>query len=995
MGTIKNFRTTADVTMNTRLKDGGIYIDWAGLTDIRAWIYSDAQKALAGRVDVTIDQQDSTKAVLVYAGTKAQYPGINRLIVQARYNGSLKTYDKAVFNFVPRTAEATGNVTIDEPETDVEIVVQDVSSSILDATILAALAAADRANEAAEAAEHMVDIHTGPQGPAGKSPYIDETTGHWFIYDDETGEYVDSGNVAKGDTGNGIASWTVVESQEDGGSNVVTVVFTNGDSESFTVKNGNTGATPNLTIGTVETGAAGSQAEATITGTAANPVLNLRIPQGVPGVVQAKYVEVDTLPTASASTMNALYLVPSQVQGSYDIYYTSQDGRETYSWVFLCGTTIQLSDYATKAEVDQLEQKVDDISTGKYYGYYATSSDLPDDATVDGFAYVGSGPTYTIYNCEGGVWTSSGITVNQSPVGNDDDIDQNADGKLQFANRVYNSLQPDGMGYKILRKDATFASQVTDTNTIYEIRYDFVLSANFTMPAGCVLRFNGGSISGAYTLTGNLTGIEATLVQIFDTNVLFGGTWNVDESFPEWFGGGTLNDDAPAILSSIKLAKTTILSREYTIASEMALNSMSNKAIVGKEGNLLKGVSGNKTTFFYGIYCNNISFVGLNFNGQRPTTLAWVWPHEMNGAIIFGTQCSDITIKDCRFEAMWYGVCPSGGRGKNAIIEGCKFIGNNTDIDTYALPGLNIQNNISDGCTDNSIQVEPIDAAQGDIEDYTDYLNNAISVCNQVVNNTILNCAKNAITIHGGSYNTIVSNNNIYNFTHGIYIKENAYGVRVVGNIIKNCIAPENTDANSRPGSDHFAAIIEAAGTVFSDNLIIYPETGISVRSAKDVVIKNNVIRKCKHTGFVLYGDLSGLMMEGNIVEGTYLSANGWWGQCAIFTSSLSSNITIRNCRFDATAASTSHYHAIYLYNQTGILNIDSCEFLVYAKPVDGNASLYVVSDSHSMYGIGITSARPTITNVRKGFIYFDETLGKCIVSNGSAWVNMDGSALS
>ena len=358
MGTIKNFRTTADVTMNTRLKDGGIYIDWAGLTDIRAWIYSDAQKALAGRVDVTIDQQDSTKAVLVYAGTKAQYPGINRLIVQARYNGSLKTYDKAVFNFVPRTAEATGNVTIDEPETDVEIVVQDVSSSILDATILAALAAADRANEAAEAAEHMVDIHTGPQGPAGKSPYIDETTGHWFIYDDETGEYVDSGNVAKGDTGNGIASWTVVESQEDGGSNTVTVTFTDGTSETFTYKNGHTGATPNLTIGTVETGAAGSQAEATITGTAANPVLNLRIPQGVPGVVQAKYVEVDTLPTASASTMNALYLVPSQVQGSYDIYYTSQDGRETYSWVFLCGTTIQLSDYATKAEVDQLEHEV-------------------------------------------------------------------------------------------------------------------------------------------------------------------------------------------------------------------------------------------------------------------------------------------------------------------------------------------------------------------------------------------------------------------------------------------------------------------------------------------------------------------------------------------------------------------------------------------------------------------------------------------------------------
>ena len=46
---------------------------------------------------------------------------------------------------------------------------------------------------------------------------------------------------------------------------------------------GPTGATPNLTIGTVQTGAAGSQAEATITGTPEDPVLNLKIPKGDKG----------------------------------------------------------------------------------------------------------------------------------------------------------------------------------------------------------------------------------------------------------------------------------------------------------------------------------------------------------------------------------------------------------------------------------------------------------------------------------------------------------------------------------------------------------------------------------------------------------------------------------------------------------------------------------------------------------------------------------------
>ncbi len=46
---------------------------------------------------------------------------------------------------------------------------------------------------------------------------------------------------------------------------------------------GPTGATPVLTIGTISTGAPGTQAAATITGNAPNYVLNLTIPQGPTG----------------------------------------------------------------------------------------------------------------------------------------------------------------------------------------------------------------------------------------------------------------------------------------------------------------------------------------------------------------------------------------------------------------------------------------------------------------------------------------------------------------------------------------------------------------------------------------------------------------------------------------------------------------------------------------------------------------------------------------
>ena len=46
---------------------------------------------------------------------------------------------------------------------------------------------------------------------------------------------------------------------------------------------GATGETPTLTIGTVTTGDPGTEAAATITGTAPNFVLNLTIPQGPTG----------------------------------------------------------------------------------------------------------------------------------------------------------------------------------------------------------------------------------------------------------------------------------------------------------------------------------------------------------------------------------------------------------------------------------------------------------------------------------------------------------------------------------------------------------------------------------------------------------------------------------------------------------------------------------------------------------------------------------------
>jgi len=109
------------------------------------------------------------------------------------------------------------------------------------------------------------------------------------------------------------------------------------------------------------------------------------------------------------------------------------------------------------------------------------------------------GSTSTVMS--GGVYQAIEETEGLIPVPDEEDVTKTEDGKLKFADRGNTT----GMGYVILRKDKTFAEQVNKENTIYEIRYDFVIEGSVTIPSGCILRFNGGSLSdGAITSDGTI-----------------------------------------------------------------------------------------------------------------------------------------------------------------------------------------------------------------------------------------------------------------------------------------------------------------------------------------------------------------------------------------------------------------------------------------------------------------------------------------------------------
>lgn len=136
-----------------------------------------------------------------------------------------------------------------------------------------------------------------------------------------------------------------------------------------------------------------------------------------------------------------------------------------------------------------------------------------------------------------------------------------------------------GMGYVILRKNKTFAEQVTKPNTIYEIRYDVDLGgATHTIPSGCILKFAGGSIKNG-VLRGNATNIHADAsVQIL-YNVTFDGLWEGFKASVRWFGakGNGATDDTDAIQRAIDFALATRIpimlgKGDYVTSSTITIN---------------------------------------------------------------------------------------------------------------------------------------------------------------------------------------------------------------------------------------------------------------------------------------------------------------------------------------------------------------------------------------------------------------------------------------
>lgn len=97
---------------------------------------------------------------------------------------------------------------------------------------------------------------------------------------------------------------------------------------------------------------------------------------------------------------------------------------------------------------------------------------------------------------------------------------------VDFGQKVVHIVKYDRAGNEV-----SFESQITQANKIYVIHDDFTLSSNVTIPANCVLEFDGGSINGNNTIEFQNTVLSGTKSAINTTLNVVGtlkGTIDVD-----------------------------------------------------------------------------------------------------------------------------------------------------------------------------------------------------------------------------------------------------------------------------------------------------------------------------------------------------------------------------------------------------------------------------------------------------------------------------------
>lgn len=543
-------------------------------------------------------------------------------------------------------------------------------------------------------------------------------------------------------------------------------------------------------------------------------------------------------------------------------------------------------------------------------------------------------------------------------------------------------------------------SDINTPNKIYKIRFNIDLGGTtLTMPANCTLDFQGGSFSNG-TIIGSSTKLSGNIK--LDTTLTFSGTYLVDTVDVDWFYTNRGSNASPYIQAALdfaKLIKASVtfgnkLTSGYVIGTTLDCDV----PIIGNNARLSSTTVGilncknecsieNLYIDFYPYQgasdVTDNKVIAINIGGETST-----YNHYINNVTIDGfyygivmtnswnLRCSNLRIIRTRVGIQAYGKCVNNSivnanidcKGTNSVC-----IAFNDEVDhassTYLSEGWTISNSI-------------LTSAQYGIF--------GVNMSNTFISNCIIDlCSKNAIKFSLNSLNIRIVDNYLACLANGIDVI-NFTGQNVLNN--------------------------EDAGIIISNNTIksYYSDSGacnginIGEGTYESIYILGNTISNLGGIGIVsLNGEITHINVSDNrfkINVGGYFyvlkATNKYIANNNAIDNYNNSGIKVANKMIivanSAPTSNTKTWNAgdICLNSNASVGSIIGWFCATSGSP----GTWFPIGTIEQYAGLkkqGTTAERPAMNQNYIGATYYDTTLEKMILWNGTAWTNVDGSALT
>lgn len=614
-----------------------------------------------------------------------------------------------------------------------------------------------------------------------------------------------------------------------------------------------------------------------------------------------------------------------------------------------------------------------------------------------------------LYNASvGGHVTNSQQIIDENLNREQNDINQETVGAVP-----YNSITPNGMGRIVLKKNDNFKEVVesqTNGNTIFVIKYDFILTGNVIIPANCVLKFDGGSINGQ-SINLNNADIISPLIPIFKGTSL-SALYN-KEIHAEWFNIMPDTTVDSAVIANLIRYCHIIRFGEGTFNFTNPITISDNDsifAIIGAE----HGRDRFPITVFSFTNCNgfditvgakrfeNLSIIGNNIGTWNEINKIYTDTKSgINSTQAFG-------INKCAFSGFGYGIRITNGDPVSLKITNCEF-GYCLNDAIYIDAALN--HCLIQGCY---IHLNGRYADNNTLDSTEIYSGHGINIGSGnavlIINNVFeynAGCGIYVMTPRtpvAGLHATIIGNDFEHNKYTQIYINRNVGYDKI--DISNNFY----TDANiSLPNN----ALAQRGATIIDDNSIYPNAYNLENLSYFSLINSRNIDRKS-----MLYNHLNNkdrIIEDGEYIIKTssaYISrANFVWEvkKDGIYTIAFTYKVDTGGSKIGnlhvningedkgvqyARPISSTTYEKVrtnfYKLNAGDIVYVQSIEFpsrtynYIWVKDV-------VLEEANNS---GTTEERPTLSNDASGFLYYNTTTEKLELWNGTTWVNATGATV-